>query len=185
MGTTLLRYGLFGAILLSLAIGSACFVCADEEQMEILRAMKIGVDEQLRGVEFKCTYTYSEHVVDTREEAERFDTSEGRLVVHATGILAKTKKMTYESFELDTLETKMPEYRLDHITVTNPELRVNYAKQSLRSPQRTLLVDERREKNKDLPILDDAYAAVISPLLLGGGRAMPNFLDIVFHSIEH
>jgi hypothetical protein len=160
-------------------------ISAQEDHLELLQTMKTEVDKQLRGVEFKCTYTYSEHVVDTREEAERFDTSKGRLVVHATGVLAKTKKMTYESFELDTLETKMPEYRLDHITVTNPELRVNYAKQSLRSPQRTLLVDERREKNKDLPILDDAYAAVISPLLLGGGRARPNFLDKVFHSIEH
>ncbi|MGI5831304.1 MAG: hypothetical protein ACOX6D_02050 [Thermoguttaceae bacterium] len=177
MGTTLLRYGLFGTILLSLAIGSACFVCADEEQMEILRAMKIGVDEQLRGVEFKCTYTYSSHVVDTLEEAERFDTSKGRLVVHATGVLAKTKKMTYESFVLDTRETKIPEFLLIHVTVTNRELRAHYVKQNLDVDYRTLFVIERKEDNKDLPILERRYANITCPLNLAGSRSAPNFLD--------
>ncbi|MGI5832657.1 MAG: hypothetical protein ACOX6D_09055 [Thermoguttaceae bacterium] len=176
MGTTLLRYGLFGAILLSLAINSACFVCADEEQMELLRTMIDGVDEQLRGVEFKCTYTYSEYVVDTLEEAERFDTSKGRLVVHATGVLAKTKKMTYESFNIGTLETKHPMFYMSHVTVTNRELRAEYVKQVPDQTYRMLFVNERTEKNKDMPILSRTQASVICPLAPTGSRPSPNFL---------
>ena len=94
-------------VLMFLALcGIHMTVRGDETQEERLRALDSGVDQQLRDVEFKCTYTYSSYVVDTLEEAENFDTSKGRLVIHATGTLAKTKKMTYESFVLDKLETK-------------------------------------------------------------------------------
>ncbi|MBR6480212.1 MAG: hypothetical protein IKT12_00785 [Thermoguttaceae bacterium] len=151
--------------------------CGNESQRDLLETLKQGVSQQLREVEFKCTYTYSEYVVDTLEEAENFDTSKGRLVVHATGALAKTKKMTYESFVLDTLDTKNPGAYMDHITVTNPELRAEYYKQSLNHSHRTLFIDERQEKNKDLPILDIVNARIICPLNIAGSRENPCFLD--------
>ena len=151
--------------------------CGNESQRDLLETLKQGVSQQLREVEFKCTYTYSEYVVDTLEEAENFDTSKGRLVVHATGTLAKTKKMTYESFALDTLDTKNPGFYMDHITVTNPELRAEYYKQSLNHSYRTLFIDERQEKNKDLPILDTVNARIICPLNIAGSRESPCFLD--------
>ncbi len=81
-------------VLIFLALcGVHATVRGDETQEERLRVLASGVDRQLRDVEFKCTYAYSDYVVDTLEEAENFDTSKGRLVIHATGTLAKTKKM--------------------------------------------------------------------------------------------
>ena len=161
--------------------------CGNESQRDLLETLKQGVSQQLREVEFKCTYTYSEYVVDTLEEAENFDTSKGRLVVHATGTLAKTKKMTYESFALDTLDTKNPGFYMDHITVTNPELRAEYYKQSLNHSYRTLFIDERQEKNKDLPILDTVNARIICPLNIAGSRESPCFLDqiLFYHNKQH
>ena len=156
----------------------------EEEERELLRTLKRGVDDQIASVEFKCSYTYSEYVVDTLEEARRFDTSGGRLVVHATGSLVKTKSMSYESFALDTLKTKMPEYYTDHVTVTNPELRAIYVKQNLQLPHRTLFVSERTEEDKKTFVLDNSYAGIMTPLTNGGGRGMPNYLDLVFYSLE-
>ena len=156
----------------------------NESQRDLLEVLKQGVDQQIREVEFKCTYTYSEYVVDTLEEAENFDTSNGRLVVHATGSLIKTKKMSYESFVLDTLKTKMPEYYTDHVTVTNPELRAIYVKQNLQYSHRTLFVSERTEEDKETFVLDNSYAGIMTPLTSGGGRGMPNYIDLIFYSLE-
>ena len=156
----------------------------EEEQREILRTLKEGVNDQIATVEFKCTYSYSEYVVDTLEEAKNFDTTKGRLVVHATGSLVKTKTMSYESFVLDTLKTKIPEYYTDHVTVTNPELRAIYVKQSLQHSYRTLFVSERTEEDKKTFVLDNSYAGIMTPLTSGGGRGMPNYLDLIFYSLE-
>ncbi|MBQ3389135.1 MAG: hypothetical protein IJG60_07980 [Thermoguttaceae bacterium] len=150
-----------------------------ENQKDLLKTLEQGVDRQLREVEFKCTYTYTEYVVETLEEAERFDTTNGRLVVHATGTLAKNKKMTYESLVVDKLETRVPEYYMDHVTVTNQELRACYRKQSLQHPYRTLFVLSRQEENKDLPILNLHEGRFFCPLTVGGSRSRPNFLDHV------
>ena len=157
--------------------------CADED-VELLQALKQGVDQQLREVEFKCTYTYTEYVVETLEEAERFDTTNGRLVVHATGELAKNKKMTYESLVVDKLETRVPEYYMDHVTVTNQELRACYRKQSLQHPYRTLFVLSRQEDNKDLPILNLHEGRFFCPLTVGGSRSNPNFLENVLRVLD-
>lgn len=158
--------------------------CGNESQRDLLETLKQGVDRQIASVEFKCTYTYSEYVVDTLEEAQRFDTSKGELVVHATGSLIKTKKMSYESFVLDTLKTKMPEYYTDHVTVTNPELRAIYVKQNLQYPHRTLFVSERTEEDKETFVLDNSYAGIMTPLTSGGGRGMPNYIDLIFYSLK-
>ena len=64
----------------------------DESRMSLIDAIREGVNQQLREVEFKCTYTYSGYVVNTLEEAENYDTSDGRLVIHATGLLQRTRR---------------------------------------------------------------------------------------------
>ena len=178
----------FKRLALSLALLMCIFQASafgiEEEEMELLRTLKEGVDDQIATVEFKCTYAYSEYVVDTLEEAKDFDTTKGRLVVHATGSLVKTKTMSYESFVLDTLKTKIPEYYTDHVTVTNPELRAIYVKQSLQHSYRTLFVSERTEEDKKTFVLDNSYAGIMTPLTSGGGRGMPNYLDLIFYSLE-
>ena len=156
-----------------------------ENQEDLLKTLEQGVDQQLREVEFKCTYTYSSYVVDSLEEAESFDTSKGRLVIHATGMLAKTKKMTYESFVLDTLETRTPEYLMNHITASNSELQAVYRKQSLEHSYRTLFVLESPESDKNLPVLNQHDAGIICPLTLGGSRSKPNFVDVIYDTCEN
>jgi hypothetical protein len=169
-----------------LALTCARFtVFGDESQTGLLRVLCEGVDEQLRNVEFKCTYTYSDYVVDTLEEAENFDTSKGRLVIHATGTLAKTKKMTYESFVLDKLETKSSGYLKEHVTVTNPELRACYRKQNVQYPYRTLFVIERKEEERDIHTLSAVEANIPCPLTLGGFRSRPNFLRRILSFIDN
>ena len=168
-----------------LALTCARFtVFGDESQTGPLRVLCEGVDEQLRNVEFKCTYTYSDYVVDTLEEAENFDTSKGRLVIHATGTLAKTKKMTYESFVLDKLETKSSGYLKEHVTVTNPELRACYRKQNVQYPYRTLFVIERKEEERDIHTLSAVEANIPCPLTLGGFRSYPNFVRYILSLID-
>ena len=168
-----------------LALTCARFtVFGDESQTGLLRVLCEGVDEQLRNVEFKCTYTYSDYVVDTLEEAENFDTSKGRLVIHATGTLAKTKKMTYESFVLDKLETKSSGYLKEHVTVTNPELRACYRKQNVQYPYRTLFVIERKEEERDIHTLSAVEANIPCPLTLGGFRSYPNFVRYILSLID-
>ena len=44
----------------------------EEEERELLRTLKRGVDDQIASVEFKCSYTYSEYVVDTLGSAFRY-----------------------------------------------------------------------------------------------------------------
>ncbi len=173
-----------GLFLLLQIIAAPIFVRCAEKDITLLQTLKQGVDQQLRDVEFKCTYTYTEHVVETSEEAERFDTTNGRLVVHATGTLAKNKKMTYESLVVDKLETRVPEYYMDHVTVTNQELRACYRKQSLQHPYRTLFVLSRQEENKDLPILNLQEGRFFCPLTVGGTRSRPNFLDYVLLMLD-
>ena len=150
-----------------------------ENQLEFVRTLRKGLEHQLCEVEFKCTYTYSSYIVDTLEEAENFDTSKGRLVVHATGTLAKTKKMTYESFILDTLESTVPGYFMDQVTVTNPELRAKYFKQSLDHPYRTLFVTERKEENKKLPVLARISSNFTCPLNILSPIVRPSLSDIL------
>ena len=151
---------------------------------DLLHVLKSGIDEQLNDVEFKCTYTYSSYVVDSLEEAESFNTSKGKLVIHATGVLAKSRKMTYESFVLDTLETRVPEYLMNHITASNSELQAVYRKQSLEHNYRTLFVLERPESDKNLPVLNQHDGAITCPLTLGGSRSKPNFVDVIYDTCE-
>ncbi|MBR2693952.1 MAG: hypothetical protein IKE69_07025 [Thermoguttaceae bacterium] len=175
----------FTRLLLTVFFCGVSFVAyGDENRMSLIDAIREGVNQQLREVEFKCTYTYSGYVVNTLEEAENYDTSDGRLVIHATGTLAKNEKMTYESLVLDKLETRVPEYLMDHVTVANAELRAIYRKQSLQHHYRTLFVLERDEKNKDLPVLNQLEGAIPCPLTLGGSRSLPNFLDYSYSLLD-
>ena len=173
------RDKLFLFILSSLAIACCQQVFCDETQLEFVRALKKGLEQQLCEAEFKCTYTYSSYVVDTLEEAENFDTSQGRLVVHATGTLAKTKKMTYESFVLDTLKSTVPDYFMDQVTVTNQELRAKYFKQSLDHPYRTLFVAERKEKDRHFPVLARIRSNFICPLNILSPTVRPSLSDLL------
>ena len=169
---------LFGSVPLTAAGG--------ENQKDLLKTLEQGVDQQLREVEFKCTYTYSEYVVDTLEEAENFDTSKGRLVVHATGVLAKTKKMIFESLALDKLETnKSHAYLEDHVTVKNPELRACYRQQNIQYPGRTLFILEREEERRDIPVLNAREGNIPCPLTLGSSRSNPNFASYILSLIDN
>ena len=156
----------------------------DEDQSEYLRTLKTGIDEYLRKVEFKCTYTYSVYVVDSREKAESFDTSDARLLLRATGSMIKSKTMTYERFELDQANTERDLFLDNHITVTNSDLRANYVKQSEDSPNRTLFVLELEKTNSGIPLLDQVHAPIICPLTYGGGRKLPNCIDSCFLMLE-
>ena len=150
----------------------------DEDQSEYLRTLKAGIDEYLREVEFKCTYTYSEYLVDSREKAEHFDTSDGRLLLRATGSLIKSNKMTFESFVLDQANTEGACFFNDHITVTNSDLCADYFKQGDGAIHRTLFVSEPEKTESGIPLLDQACASIFCPLTYGGGRAIPNIIDL-------
>ena len=137
----------------------------DEDQSKLLSTLKAGIDDYLRKVEFKCTYTYSEYLVDSKEEAENFDTSNGRLFFRGTGSLIKSKTMTYESFELDRAATNREnDFLCDHITVSNSDLRANYVKQAEDAPHRTLFVLESEKTESGVQLLDSAYAPIVCPL---------------------
>ena len=47
-----------------LTLVMSCVAVGKENQEKLLRTLKNGIDEYLREVEFKCTYTYSEYLVD-------------------------------------------------------------------------------------------------------------------------
>ena len=163
---------------LSLSLLMSSRVPGSEDQSKVLHDLKAGIDEYLKNVEFKCTYTYSEYLVDSKDEAERFDTSAGELVLRATGSLIKSEKMTFESFELDKANTKGNHHLDNHITVTNSDLRVNYVKQGEDVPHRTIFVSELEKNESGIPLLDQAYAPITCPLTYGGGRGIPNFIDL-------
>ena len=167
--TSLAKRGLstLGVLLLTLLM--SCYALGDEDQAKLLRTLKSGIDEYLREVEFKSTYTYSEYLVDSREKAENFDTSDGRLLLRATGSLIKSDKMTFESFVLDQANTEGACFFNDHITVTNSDLRANYVKEGEDAAHRTLFVSELEKTNSGIPLLDRAYASIICPLTYGGG----------------
>ena len=182
--TSLAKRGLstLGVLLLTLLM--SCYALGDEDQAKLLRTLKSGIDEYLREVEFKSTYTYSEYLVDSREKAENFDTSDGRLLLRATGSLIKSDKMTFESFELDRANTKSGCCFSDHITVTNSDLCAKYVKQSDDAPHRSLFVLEVEKTKSDIQLLDVAYAPITCPLVYGGGRAIPDFIDFYNDMID-
>ena len=164
-----------GVLLLTLLM--SCGAVGDEDQEKLLHTLKFGIDEYLRDVEFKCTYTYSRFLVDTREKAENFDTSGGRLLFRGAGSLIKSTTMTYESFVLDQVTPKTGLVSgNNHITVTNSDLRADYVKQAEDAPHRTIFVSEEKKTEGDIQLLTDAYAPISCPLTYGGGRTFLNCL---------
>ncbi len=151
---------------------------SEEDQSERLNVLRSGIDESIRNAQFKCAYSYSIYIVDSQEEAERFDTSNGEQVLFATGSLIKSKTMTYESFEIDDTKTKEEFRSFDHITVTNLDLRANYVKQAQNAPHRTLFVLELKKTKSGIPLLDQAYAPIVCPLAILGSREYPNSVDL-------
>ena len=165
-------------VIFLLTLVMSCAAVGKENQEKLLRTLKAGIDEYLRKVEFKCTYTYSEYLVDSREKAELFDTSDGRLLLRATGSLIKSNKMTFESFVLDQANTEGACFFNDHITVTNSDLCADYFKQGDGAIHRTLFVSEPEKTESGIPLLDQACASIFCPLTYGGGRAIPNIIDL-------
>ena len=156
----------------------------DEDQSKTLSTLKAGIDNYLREVEFKCTYTYSEYLVDSKEEAENFDTSNGRLFFRGTGSLIKSKTMTYESFELDRAATDhlyFDDIVFDHTTVTNSDLCATYTKQAANATHRTVWFGESKKTEGGIQLLNHAYGFFVCPLTFGGGRACLNCVDAVIN----
>ena len=165
-------------VIFLLTLVMSCAAVGKENQEKLLRTLKNQIDEYLREVEFKCTYTYSEYLVDSREKAENFDTSDGRLIVRATGSLIKSKTMTLESFVLDHA---IPEMGLtpaanNHVTVTNSDLRAHYVKAGEDAPNRSIFVLEEEKTEGGIQLLDQSYASILCPLTYGGGRTFLNCL---------
>ena len=139
----LMKHGWPRIVVLLLTLVMSCAAVGAEGQEKLLHTLKAGIDEYLRDVEFKCTYTHSKYLVDSKEEAERFDTSGGKLLLRATGSLIKSKTMTFESFVLDP-ETGSTSVE-NHVTVTNSDLNAQYFKQGEGAANRTLFVcDEKK-----------------------------------------
>lgn len=148
-----------------------------EDQLDSLRTIQSRTDEGLRLADFACTYAFSTYVVDTQEEAEQFDTSSGRLVVHATGKLAKSGTMAIESFKLDKLETKHDFAYVDYISVTSPELTAEYERLYPELPP-TLFVS-RRHTDPGFPFLRHSYLGIsgITSPLSSEFRVVDSLLD--------
>ena len=170
-------------VIFLLTLVMSCAAVGKENQEKLLRTLKNQIDEYLRKVEFKCTYTYSEYLVDSKEEAESFDTSNGRLIVRATGSLIKSKTMTLESFVLDHA---IPEMGLtpaanNHVTVTNSDLRAHYVMAGENAPHRSILVMEEEKTEGGIQLLDQGHTLIICPLTYGGGRTFMNCLESFAH----
>ena len=148
-------------VLSAAAAANAAEIPAD--QLDSLRAIQSRTDEGLRLADFACSYTFSTYVVDTQEEAEQFDTSSGRLVVHAAGKLAKSGASAIESFKLDTLKTTFDQAYIDYVSVTSPELTAEYQSFYPELPP-NLYVNRRNETDRDFPFLQHSYAGILSPL---------------------
>ena len=180
MNSVSFRHGWPRTVIFLLTLVMSCAAAGKENQEKLLRTLKNQIDEYLREVEFKCTYTYSEYLVDSKEEAENFDTSDGRLIVRATGSLIKSKTMTLESFVLDhAIPEKGFTRGNNHITVTNSDLRAHYVRQTGRTdeaPNRTIFVMEEEKTDGGIQLLDQSYASILCPLTYGGGRTFLNCL---------
>ena len=160
------RRPFFSVFFLSLFLLAAFFrgnmaSAEDKATRKRVGEIKSQVEKMIREARFKCSYTYSEYVVETEEEAKRYDTSAGRLVVHATGSIAKNSEMTYESFTLDKLETRHPDFYQDHINVSNPELTAEYFQvNEIPNYPKTLIISEREEERKNKP--GSSYLDILS-----------------------
>ncbi len=169
-------------VIFLLTLVMSCVAVGKENQEKLLRTLKNQIDEYLREVEFKSTYTYSEYLVDSKEEAESFDTTNGKLLLRGTGSLIKSKTMTLESFVLDQA---IPERNFtsvnNHVTVTNSSLCAYYVKQGEDLPHRTIFVAEVEKTEGGIQLLDRSYTQIICPLTYGGGRAFMNCLESFTH----
>ena len=179
----LMKHGWPRTVILLLTLLMSCGAMGKENQEKLLRTLKNGIDEYLREVEFKCTYTYSEYLVDSKEEAENFDTSGGRLIVRATGSLIKSKTMTLESFVLDQAipEKGFTSAVNNHVTVTNSDLRAHYVMAAEDAPNRSIFVLEEEKTEGGIQLLDMTYTQIICPLTYGGGRTFMNCLESFAH----
>ena len=162
-----------GVLLLTLLM--SCGAMGDEDQEKLLHTLKAGIDEYLREVEFKCTYTYSHYLVDSKEEAQSFDTSHGRLLFRGSGSLIKSKTMTYESYVLDKAVSETT-FGTDHITVTNSDLRAHYVRMGAEDSPRTIIVVEEEKTESGIQRLDQSHSGTDCPLTYGGGRVELNCL---------
>ncbi|MBR2584932.1 MAG: hypothetical protein IKE64_05815, partial [Thermoguttaceae bacterium] len=176
----LMKHGWPRIVIFLLTLVMSCAAVGKENQEKLLRTLKNQIDEYLRKVEFKCTYTFSKYLVDSKEEAESFDTSNGTLLLRGTGSLIKSKTMTLESFVMDQA---IPEEGFtrghNHITVTNLDLRAHYVRQTGltdEAPNRTIFVMKEEKTDGGIQLLTDAYAPISCPLTYGGGRAFLNCL---------
>ena len=161
-------------VIFLLTLVMSCAAVGKENQEKLLHTLKAGIDEYLRDVEFKCTYTHSKYLVDSKEEAESFDTSGGTLLLRGTGSLIKSKTMTFESFVLDPEFGSTSAY--NHVTVTNSDLNAQYVKQGDGAAHRTLFVCDEKKTDGGIQLLTNVYAAINCPLTYGGGRTFMNCL---------
>ncbi|MBR2693950.1 MAG: hypothetical protein IKN50_07165 [Clostridia bacterium] len=78
------------AVLIFLVLsGIQVAIYGGETEEKLLRALKSGIDEQLREVEFKCAYTFSSYVVDTIEEAKTLTRQKADLLFMPQGFSQK------------------------------------------------------------------------------------------------
>ena len=119
---------------------------------------------QLETVRFKATYTYSHYIVDTFEEAERFDTSHGHLFERGVGKLAKNDKMAIQTFQNDQTQRDPCSFCfVDYVTVASPDLLAYYGAVGDDPSVKILMIDERPEKKGVLQAVGSA-CPMINPL---------------------
>ena len=131
---------------------------------------------QLETVRFKATYTYSHYIVDTFEEAERFDTSHGVLFERAFGKLAKNDKMMIQTYQHDQPETDPPfHFRFrDNIMVSSPDLLAYYAALGEDPSVKMLMIEELTERKNVVPTISSPVSPIINPLYTAIGTDLSN-----------
>gem|GEM_PF-6894807 len=116
----------------------------------LVKIIGVGVNEWIDNSEFKCSYFYTEGVVDTKEKAEKQPDNLDKITLVAEGQFVKTKRKTFVS-QLVKQDLYTPRQSRSFFGVINEQLEAHYIPHNFDGPPQELFVFERDKDKKDIP----------------------------------
>jgi len=131
-------------------IDSFLFCSAVKGDENLLKVLGAGVSEWINNTEFKCSYSYTEGVVDSIEKAEKQPDNLDKITLYAEGQLIKTKKKTFLS-QIVEQDLYTPRQSESFFGVINEQLEAHYVPSVSGGSPQSLFVFERDKGTKDIP----------------------------------
>jgi len=169
------RYKLALVVFLFLNVSLVCFPVKGDENL--IRVLRVGVNEWINESEFKCNYTYMEGIVDSQEKAEKQPDDLDKITLNAEGQFIKTKKKTFVSL-LVKQDLYTPRQSENFLGVINEQLEAHYTPDISGGSPRWLFVFERDKDKKGIPYPIVQPMLGYYPINYAAGFGIPNPIDI-------